>query len=436
MEAPNPNEVIFLKKLKIQNVRCFDAFEFEFEPPEFDAGQWTILLGDNGVGKSTILRSIALATSDERVAWTLLDNLGGNWIRQGVDAVANVHLHTNLDDWHQHYQRGSRKGETMVEGVSGATPMVLAYGTGRGTALGGPDRAVRLEAQTEGRQTLFYQGNLVHAETWLKNMAFAATESEYNKDYFAAVTKTLVGLLPGIDQLSVNSEGVWARGPNVGKVPLSALSDGFLTTLGWTLDMIARWAYLAQQNDTPLDGEFCHQMTGLVLIDELDLHLHPRWQSEIVSRLRQTFPRLSFVATTHNPLTLRGARKGEIQVLERIDGQTSVRQIDIRPGLRADELLTGSWFGLSHTLDNDTVEMIEQYQKLVMEAPDQPHAKAMEDELRNRLGTFADTKEERLALKMVAEATKSGSLEKAEQEQLKQRMNKLLNEGSQSSEGA
>ncbi len=168
MKAPDPNEIVRLESLEIENVRCFDHIELFFETPETGSlGQWTILLGDNGVGKSTILRSIALATSDEQVAWTLLEKLGGSWVRRGSKSRGHVHLVTSLNDWRQQYEQTHAKSHTTVKGKRGATPMVLAYGVGRGTALGGPDRAVRLNGQTEGRQTLFYEGTLVHADTWL-----------------------------------------------------------------------------------------------------------------------------------------------------------------------------------------------------------------------------------------------------------------------------
>ena len=65
-------------------------------------------------------------------------------------------------------------------------------------------------------------------------------------------------------------------------------------------------------------------MEGLVLIDELDLHLHPRWQAEFVRALKATFPRLQFVVTTHSPLVLRDTEPGEAYELQREPGKTTV----------------------------------------------------------------------------------------------------------------
>lgn len=429
MLAPDPSQVVHIRRLEIENVRCFERLVMECESPATsDSGQWTILLGDNGVGKSTLLRTIALATADERVAWSLLEKLGGDWVRRGADGESRVTLETSEATWNQTYRQSPSVGGVEVHGHSGATPMVLAYGVGRGTALGGPDRAVRLEAQTEGRQTLFYAGALVHAETWLRNLALAATESAADKAFFDAVCRTLCDLLPGVDHLAVQSDGVWAEGEAVGRVSLVSLSDGYLTTLGWTLDLVARWSHLVRGAGEKLKGGLGESITGLVLIDELDLHLHPRWQIEIVSSLRTAFPRLSFIATTHNPLTLRGAEPGEIHVLSRED-ETS-HQIDPRPGLRTDELLTGAWFGLGTTLDDDTLELLRKYQKSAVSDPGGEATRALEDELRSRLGSFADTEEERRELHDVARRSQDAPLEQADIEALRSKMNDLYRKGS------
>jgi hypothetical protein len=94
---------------------------------------------------------------------------------------------------------------------------------------------------------------------------------------------------------------------------------------------------------------------GLVLIDEIETHLHPRWKLRVVSALRKAMPNVQFVATTHDPLCLRGMRADEVQVfvrdeahrIEVLSGLPDVR------GLRAEQLLTSDYFGLASTADPD-----------------------------------------------------------------------------------
>jgi predicted ATP-binding protein involved in virulence len=140
-------------------------------------------------------------------------------------------------------------------------------------------------------------------------------------------------------------------------------------------------------------------MTGVAIVDEIDLHLHPRWQRDVVASVRARFPRMSFVVTTHNPLTLLGARPGEIYVLRRNEqGDVDVMQRDLPPGSGAEQILTGDWFGLVSTLDDETLRLLEEHRRMIRDlGPDAPAVIKREQELRQRLGSFADTSIERLA---------------------------------------
>ncbi len=188
---------------------------------------------------------------------------------------------------------------------------------------------------------------------------------------------------------------------------MGALSDGYVTTARWIIDLVARWAEEAAIDGHPPDGSFNTRMTGLVLIDELDVHLHPRWQTEVVQTLRRLFPLLSFVATTHNPLTLLGTEAGEVHVLRRdeVTGGVEIRQVDVPKGMRTDQVLTGEWFGLPSTVDNETLALLDRHRELLRaEVPsDDPQRQQLEAQLRERLGSVADTSIERLALSAAAQ---------------------------------
>jgi hypothetical protein len=91
---------------------------------------------------------------------------------------------------------------------------------------------------------------------------------------------------------------------------------------------------------------------GLVLIDELEVHLHPSWKIELVNRLRRAFPKAMFIVTTHDPLCLKGLRQGEIVVLRRNDENGQVFAVTDLPSIeemRADEILTSPHFALRST---------------------------------------------------------------------------------------
>ncbi len=405
-----PPEPVELRTLHLRSLRIFDDFALEIHPRSPDAGQWTVLLGDNGVGKTTILRALVFALADQRLANSFLQ-LGGPsapFLRAGSgEALVDVSL------GEERFRARIKRTREDIEELTKLDPEpalpLYAYGCQRGTALGGPAREVEFKPLDDVRSLFDDAGSLIHAETWLQGLRLAALESAGGpaEAFFDAVRDTVVAVLNGVESLEVNKDGVWLAGPNVDRAPLAALSDGYITTAGWLLDLIARWAHRCQRAGVELDRDFCSQMTALVLIDEIDLHLHPLWQVEIISTLRQQFPQLSLVATTHNPLTLLGARDSEIHVLQRDpeSGRVVARQRDIPPGTRADQVLTGDWFGLASTVDRDTLELLDEHRELLRQgAPkSDPRRRELEGELRQRLGSFADTATDRIVQSVAAE---------------------------------
>ncbi|MCE9572629.1 MAG: AAA family ATPase [Deltaproteobacteria bacterium] len=319
----------------------------------------------------------------------------------------------DIFDWLALHSRGrvgvawrrSKRAQPSVTPGAGSRFDCFGYGSLRGTALGGPDRDVPLKGTT-GLETLFLpNARLIHAETWLRREALRAGASARDRAFFESVLATVASLLPNGERIAMHGDEVVVETPN-GQFPLSAMSDGYLTTLGWTIDLIARWAH--KYRDTgKLDHNFAKDMPCVVLVDELDLHLHPRWQLEIIPRLRAAFPKTTFIVTTHNPLTLHGARPGEVFVLTKDEttGNVSIAQRDLPPGLDANRILTGDWFGLPSTLDESTLTKLDQHREMLLaHSPENDRERlALERELRERLNGFADTSIERIAHGVVAE---------------------------------
>lgn len=402
-------------EISLENVRCFEELSF---PPfktedEGESGQWVLLLGDNGTGKSAILRALVLAMSEPSSASALLQahKEPAPLVQLGKPAARIRVRLANRYGYHVEVRPGPVAEELISLGDRSFFPAVFAYGAQRGSALGRSSRHVSF-SPLGSVETLFDESaELIHSRTWLMQVRLAAVESRGGaaEAFYDAVCAILVELLPGVERVDCDAEGVWVSGDEVGRrVPLAALSDGYLTTTGWVLDLIARWANrLEQLEGRRPDGKIARKMNGLVLIDEIDLHLHPRWQVDVVSKLRETFPRLSFVASTHNPLTLLGARPGEVHILRR-DFETqrlSIEQRDVPPGLGTDQILTGQWFGLSTTLDQETLGLLEDHRRLLRQGVERSHPRRLhlERELRRRLGTFADTSVDRMALDVAAE---------------------------------
>ena len=141
------------------------------------------------------------------------------------------------------------------------------------------------------------------------------------------------------------------------RVPLEYLSDGYQSVLGLAVDimsvMLHRW-------------EAMEVAEGIVTIDELGAHIHPRWRMRIVPALRDVFPRVQFLASTHDPLCLRGLSDGEVVLLRRTPEGAVHRVADLPSieGVRVDQLLTSEFFGLNSTIDPELDRQFTRYYQL------------------------------------------------------------------------
>jgi hypothetical protein len=187
------------------------------------------------------------------------------------------------------------------------------------------------------------------------------------------------------------------RTPGRPAMDIGRLSDGYRSMIALATDIMS---FFITRYDSP------DVARGVVLVDEIGAHLHPRWQMRVVEGFRQAFPLVQFVATTHDPLTLRGLRgKREVAVLR----QTSEGRIYALPpeevppvtGLRVDELLTSEVFSLSSSLDPALERDYNRYYELLL--VQEPGAAEREEmaALKRRLDEFRQlgvTWRERLAL--------------------------------------
>jgi hypothetical protein len=224
---------------------------------------------------------------------------------------------------------------------------------------------------------------LADAEPWL-----ADTKRVHSDDFkvLAGQLKTLLSV--GADVEIRRRSGALRARLFDELLDLDQLSDGYQTILALALDLSLAFGNELDQ------GYSTENFEGMVLLDELEVHLHPEWKLRVVSDLRAMFPHLQFVATTHDPLCLRGLERGEIHLLQRdADGMITIEQIDVPPGLDADEILTGQWFGLDTTLDPAAEADVLEYQRLRMEGygPDDPELAVLRRRLELTLGTYMGT---------------------------------------------
>jgi predicted ATP-binding protein involved in virulence len=174
------------------------------------------------------------------------------------------------------------------------------------------------------------------------------------------------------------------------------------------MDLVARFGERQMALGVPIESNFLQHMEGIALVDDIDLHLHPLWQRTLVKNLQKAFPRMTFVGTTHNPQTIIGVRKSEkIHVLQRVHSdprRVEAHKMDVPEGRRADQVLT-HWFGMDSTLDDDTLELMAEHQRLLLagKTSSDEELSGLEEKIRSRVDRFVDTAREAYAYGIVTE---------------------------------
>lgn len=359
-----PSEPVQIAVVSLRDVRGVHEVTIRPERAEHGLGQWIVILGENGTGKTTILRAIATSLRNARDPSLWPDDaFSFPWVRVGADEARIVVAMADGRGFETRIrvQDGLRIVQTPEHSSPRPFP-VFGYGCRRGSALGGGQRRVDLGSDGGPEvATLFSEGrDIIHAETWLLVLDGDANRSVGSKDVLEVVKRSLEQLLD-VAEVFVLDRRVFVREKNGCVVLFEALSDGYLTTAGWFVDFVARWVEMLVRAGLEVPPDFLLEARGLILIDEVDLHLHPRWQLDVITRIKQILPRMSFVVTTHNPLTLVGAKPGQIWILSPGGAGPSLRQ-----GVDAPMLLSGGqvfrrYFGVDDIYPSEYGRKLQRY---------------------------------------------------------------------------
>lgn len=355
-----------IRHLRLRNIRCFKHLEIDF--CDEDSGEpvpWTVILGDNGSGKSTLLKALALALSSPKDARGLFESDSREeWLRRDTNEGA-IELVISAGHDSPEIRREIRiehasYGEEMLHihendspPAVDATPFVCGYGAARRTF---GTTSPRGYTSREAVATLF------DIEASLQNPELSLRRSLDSREDLLQSIDRILTLPKGSTRLG--HEGIEVRGPWGVYLPLMALSDGYRATLAWILDMIG-WAILKDE------GMLKDNLRGIILVDEIEQHLHPSWQRRIIGLLRKQFPGLNMVVTTHAPLCVSGTtdlEDHEVNIVHlRWEDDAVTASTGYKPprGQRADQILTSYLFGLSTTGDDRTRSQIERLSELL-----------------------------------------------------------------------
>ena len=372
---------MFITRLSLANLRCFEAAEISFAPRRGDtagAPNVTLLLGNNGFGKSTVLRAIALAalgpalqnsgfvpyrlvrrapgteatsasiTGEFRLHWQDLELKPKSQTTKTITLKTTVTRRGDVE-----HVASSRKTLPGLFDDRSPAYFVVGYGATRRVEQASYDvssRAKQRIRRYERVAGLFEEGvTLVPLRAWLPGL------KADNKGRFSQVVKLLDALLPEECIFSgTQQEGDYTFRLHDEELPFQALSDGSKAYIAWLGDLLFNICFGAP------DGVKLTEFSGIVLVDEVDLHLHPEWQRTVVTRLARQLPQLQFVFTTHSPIVAGTLHSSRVVVLEE-DEQgrvTASRGPEPILGKNADQILVSSYFGLQTTRAPQAVEKL------------------------------------------------------------------------------
>lgn len=416
-----------LKKLTLTNFRCYENFEIEFNE------KLNVIVAENGAGKTTILDAIAIAygamlTRFPKVKGKTFEtndlkfdtnNKATPYMR--IEAQSYSHLSWDrtqarnktkqtkelipkakgLNQLH-HYIDSIIDKEYESTKINYTIPLVMYYGTNR-VVLKSPMRKrnfqqefSRYEALTNSLEA---NSNFTRLFQWFDAMQNTENRKivEY-KDFgyklaeLDAVRNAITSVIsdmknPRIEESplrflidrNVNGKNIFFR--------IDQLSDGYKTVLAMVMDISARMAeanpHLANSNESE----------ALIMIDEIDLHLHPRWQQKIVMDLQKTFPNAQFILTTHSPQVLTTVEAQYIQALVLEENKTKIQLFNFSLGAKSHELLN-TILGVDERPQNiEIVKILNRYIELV---DDDLYHEEEAIKLRNELDIWGAGKEKEL----------------------------------------
>lgn len=350
---------MYIHSVHIRNIGCLGTEE---SPLELDlthedgrCAGWTVIAGPNGTGKTTLLRAIALATTGRDEVQSLLESAAAFISDSSSTGQINIEVDLSNDDlvgsttlplgeqhrrkqcvfgldWRRdpqseapllvmerssvtHADQPEKSGTSHMD----RTPdwFVAGYGANRRMARGSVDgqRLTDSSRPAVAQLASLFREDAVFSETtqWLERQHLLRLENKNgSRELLTRIFGLLNdGLLPGQVQLvDVDSEGIWAR-HNGQKLPVRRLGDGYQTMTGTVLDIIrhlhrARGGLKLRQ----LEARWVVDNEGVVLIDEMELHLHPSWQQRAGFWFKEHFPNIQFIVTTHSPFVCQAADPG------------------------------------------------------------------------------------------------------------------------------
>ena len=432
---------VYFSSLRLTNVRCFGGPQRLRLTTKRQPARWSLIIGENGAGKTTLLECLAwmrpvpevdeppaegprrrrrhpggqyqssLEGEENDVVETLSRNesrrlyLGANLsVGLGKTSFATIEHNTGQSTRELHLAvrmqfddrsglRGLTSTGTTLDslGADLREPLFVTYGANR--YLGHRNSVAGHDLDPWDHKRLSQSTELYDMEELLMRLDYAATSQPEGpeKSHLAKLKKVIATILfddqdesririyPP-DVLDIGRRGGVYVQTFTGLVRMSALSLGYRTTAGWVMDLAWRFLNKYPNSLDPLAEP------AVVLIDEIDLHLHPRWQLSIMSDLTSLFPATQFIATSHSPLIVQVAEQANLILLRRQEHNIEIiNNPAFSRQYRVDQILTSLLFSIPNTRPQNVHNLLRRRAELVDKAERTPGEEKILNEIQQEI---------------------------------------------------
>lgn len=356
-----------VRRLHLQNIGPFHELSLDLQ------SDWNVVLGDNGVGKSSILRAIAACFCGKDV-----EPYAARLVRAG-EPSGTIVLETAHNTYRMELRRRDGGAEVSIVPkrpleVEGC--LALGFPPLRSVSWDrpkGPTSEGRRRPTTEDLLpvvTSTPDPRLDRLKQWIVNVdarihyeKTRGSDDRYERlldRFYEIVDRVTPGMNIRRGNVNQDTKEVTVVTDD-GEIPIELVSQGSISLMGWVGVLLQRLYEIYGEDADPT------QRYALVLIDEIDAHMHPEWQQSVVDVMSDLFPHVQFLATTHSPLVVAGMQARQVVRFARNAEGETVR-VDVTDEMlvgRADQILTGRLFGMKTTLDPQTQRTMGRYKELL-----------------------------------------------------------------------
>jgi len=364
---------MFLKRVVLNNIRALESLDLSFDNGRKKLRQWTLILGENGSGKSALLRALALVLAGvdrlptllgEPADWVRMGSAGGfikiEILNPGEDTAEIALSFLPQDSLQSFLSRNAAALDRLGDARQRLSHRYLTVGYGVSRRLSGAKFSTNRFSSPRAQSvvTLFDPDATCNPlNSWAMELhdRRGAAGIEFLKTAFQ-------DLFPGVELSELNLQARELLFNTLdGVLPLRSLGEGYQNAVAWWGDLLFHITEILPNLKNPLSAH------GILLIDEIESHLHPLWQRQVRDVLMQRLPNFQIVATTYSPFTAQQCAEGELFYLRRAKEKAPASLVAFEGDprrLKIQQLIASPIFGLDTVASKYVEELRRSYQDL------------------------------------------------------------------------